>query len=114
MIRGDDEQRVRMCVGEVHTDLDRAIEGDRLSDLRTGIGSLILLVNRRALDLQEKPWTGWAMEQLDTLRRHVCQRWLAERTVILPAGLRLVYVRRIRQRLIAGPLGGHVAGREQA
>jgi len=55
MVRGDDDQRIGIRRRPIERDLDGAIELDRLADLTAGVLGVILLVDRRAFDLQEEP-----------------------------------------------------------
>ena len=55
MVRSHDDERVGVALGVLQPDAYRAIERDGLANLLTGILDVILLVDRRALDLQEEP-----------------------------------------------------------
>jgi hypothetical protein len=94
MIRGDDQQRIRVTSGVFDGDRNRLVEGDRLADLSAGIGGVRLLVDRRALDLEEEPWSVDIrfVEQRDGLRRHLCQARLAGRPMLLIAAGRTLQI----------------------
>ena len=95
----DDEQRVGVRAGEVDTDLDRAIECDGLADLPARVGGVILLVDRGAFDLEKEPRTSRPIQELDGLCRHLGERRLAGRPVVLATHLWLRDVRRVGKRL---------------
>ena len=54
VVSGDDDQGVGVRLLVVQRDADRLVEGDGLADLAAGVGGVVLLVDRGALDLQEE------------------------------------------------------------
>src|SRR5689334_8234318 len=65
-------------------DADGVVEGNRLADLCAGVGSVVLLIDRGALDLHEEPGVmampaPAVVEQVDRLAGHVGQAGLVRR-----------------------------------
>ena len=54
VVRGDDDQGVGVVLRELEAHADRSIERNGLADLLTGVLDVVLLVDRRAFNLQEE------------------------------------------------------------
>ena len=54
VVGGDDDQRVRVRALELVGDADRVVHADQLADLAAGVGGVVALVDRGALDLQHE------------------------------------------------------------
>src|SRR4051812_38509922 len=113
VVGGHKHQRVGVAAGERGARRDRRVEVDRLADLAARVGRVVLLVDARALDLQEEALVRVAVvEQFQGLAGLVGQLRLGlrQRRVGGAARRRRAAVDRRR----AGPVHRHVAVGEQA
>src|SRR5262245_57119194 len=78
----DQSPPVRPLVVQRHP--DRVVERNRLADLAARVGGVVLLVDRRTLDLEEEALL--VLQQIQRRRRHVRQARLVGRTLVLRAG----------------------------
>ena len=89
---------------------DRLIEGNGLTDLATGVGRVVLLVDRRSLDLEEEALP--VVEQVDRLVGHRGEARFVRRPLVLGAGGRCVPL--AKRGGGTAPLERHVAAVEQS
>ena len=80
VVGGDDHQRACVLPGERERHLHRLVEVDHFADLATRVGGVRLLVDRRALDLEEKAFR-MGREQFDRLGGHCGEPGLARRAL---------------------------------
>lgn len=71
MICGGDDESFAVLLREVEGCLDRLVEVDGLTDLTARVGCVILLVDARPLDLEEKALV--IVEQIDGLVRQLIE-----------------------------------------
>ncbi len=71
VVGGDDDRGVAVLLGEAQRGLHGLVEVDGLADLAAGVGGVVLLVDARALDLQEEALRRCgAVQQADRLAGH--------------------------------------------
>src|SRR5690606_40074644 len=73
VVRRDDDEGLAVGLGELDRRLDGLVELDRLTDLATGVGGVVPLVDARALDLEEEALLP-RVEEVDGLLGHRSER----------------------------------------
>ena len=113
VIGGDDDEGLAVLLGEFEGLLDSLVKVDGLADLATGVGGMVLLIDGRALHLEEETLVT-VLENVDGLLRHRGERGDVRRALrVIRAGSGLLKVA-VLLRLGALPTNRHVALGKQA